>query len=235
MSSVNGSDTDALRARNRRRKNKRVRQTIIFGSLCGAMVVVLLFAYGIYNGTIAGPFDIAFTSDKEDARAPTPPPCPGPEDTPVPYSDVEINVYNTTDVSGLAASAADEFRDRGFEVLDVSNEEIAVNTTAELRFGPHAIAAAYTLEAQLDGALLRLDEDRMDTTVDVLLGANYDELRPSEMVDLVPDEPFSPLSNCVPITVPTEEPEDPADADDTEEPPLDDEDAPSNGEEGDEE
>src|SRR5690625_8010746 len=125
------------------------------------MVVVLLFAYGIYNGTIAGPFDIAFTSDKEDARAPTPPPCPGPEDTPVPYSDVEINVYNTTDVSGLAASAADEFRDRGFEVLDVSNEEIAVNTTAELRCGEHAIAAAYTREAQVGGARLPVDERRM--------------------------------------------------------------------------
>ena len=183
------------------------------------MALVVMFSLAIYNGTISGPFEIAFNSDKEEAHAPTPPPCPGPEDIPVPYSDIELHVYNTTDVSGLAASAADEFRERGFEVTEVSNEDATVTNTAELRFGPHAIAAAYTIEAQLDGAILTLDEERLDLIVDVLLGESYDSLRALELIDLVPDEPFEPLPDCVPVTVPTEEPEDPTD--ETEVPPED--------------
>ena len=213
MSSPNEPNSSAYRARSKRKQNRRVRQTVIFGSICGAMLLALLLSSSIYSGTIDGPFDIAFTSDKEDAQAPTPPPCPDPEDTPITYSDVELNIYNTTDVSGLAAAASDAFHERGFEVLEVSNEDIPIKSTAELRFGPHAIAAAYTVEAQLDGALLRLDENRTDTVVDVLLGESYDELRPTEVIELVPDEPLDPLPDCVPVTVPDEDPEDPADED----------------------
>lgn len=220
MSTTDESDYEAQRARARRRRNKRMRQTILFGSICGAMILALIFSFAIYNGSISGPFDFAFTSDKEGEEAPTPPPCPGPDDTPVPYSDVVINVFNTTDVSGLAGSAADAFVERGFELGEVSNEEASVHASAELRFGPQAIAEAYTLEAQLEGAVLRLDENRTDSVVDVLIGDAYDELQPVELVDLVPDEPFRPLSGCVPVTVP-EVSDDPGVTDDTEVPPQD--------------
>lgn len=214
------STTDAQRARTRRKRNKRVRQTILFGSICGAMALAMIFSFAIYKGVISGPFDREFTADKEGEEAPIPPPCPAQEDTPVPYSDVVVNVFNTTEVSGLAASASDEFIERGFEVGEVSNQEAPVHAPAELRFGPHAIAAAYTVEAQLDGAVLRLDEKRTDTVVDILIGDAYDELRPLELVDLVPDEPFRPLPGCVPVTVP-EISDDSEDSDDTEVPPQD--------------
>jgi len=220
VSNTDESDYEAQRARKRRRRNKHVRQTILFGSICGAMVLALIFSFAIYNGSIAGPFDFAFTSDKEGEEAPTPPPCPAPDDIPVPYSDIVINVFNTTDVSGLAGSAADAFVERGFELGEVSNEESSVHASAELRFGPHAIAQAYTLEAQLEGAVLRLDESREDTIVDVLIGDAYDELRPVELVDLVPDEPFRPLPGCVPVTVPDVS-DNSGSTDDTEVPPQD--------------
>lgn len=219
------STTDAQQARRRRRRNRRVRQTIVFGSLAGVLAVVLGFSYGIYSGTISGPFNIEFTSDDDGVAAPTPPPCPAEEDMPVPYSDVEMRVFNTTDVSGLAAAAGDAFVERGFDVSAVSNDDASIIAAAELRFGPHAIAQAYTIEAQLEGAQMRLDETRTDTVVDVLVGDAYDDLKPVELVDLVPDEPFPPLPDCVPVTIPDEVDSD-AELDDTEVPPQDDEEVP---------
>lgn len=228
MSSLNEENFDS--EREQRRRNKRLRQTILFSSLFSVLALAVVFSYNIYSGTISGPFDIDFTADDDGAAAPVPPPCPADDDMPVPYSDVEMRVFNTTDVSGLAAAAGDAFTERGFEVTEVSNEEATITATAELRFGPHAIAQAYTIEAQLEGAQMRLDETRTDTVVDVLLGDAYDDLKLVELVDLIPDEPFPPLPDCVPVTLPDDSGGDES-LDDTEVPPQD---APEDAEESDE-
>src|SRR5699024_9019811 len=154
--------------------------------------------------------------EDEDAKNPAgPPPRPGPDDTPVKYANVTIRVHNTPEVAGLASAAADDLTQRGSEVIDVTNEDPAVTDAAEIRFGPHAIAEADTLQAQIGGAVMRLDTEIADDGVDVLLGETYDSLRPTDGVDLAPDEPLTPLPDCVPVDVPDEEPDEPkADDDD---------------------
>lgn len=225
MTSPNPSEP-AVSKREQRHRNKRLRQSVIFGTIMGVMAMALLFSTAVYTGVIDGPFNIAFSED-EDAKNPAgPPPCPGPDDTPVKYGKVKIRVYNTTEVAGLASAAADDLTERGFEVIDVTNEDPAVTDAAEIRFGPHAIAEAYTVQAQIEGAVMRLDTEITDDGVDVLLGETYDSLRPTDGVDLTPDEPLTPLPDCVPVDVPDEEPD---------EPKADDDDDDSGDDEGDEE
>lgn len=184
--------------RQTRRRRRQVRQTIIFSTLIGALVLAGSAAGAVYLGAIESPFDVEFTRKEEPTAQPVVPPCPAPGAMPVTYSDINIRVLNSTSTPGLAAQASEDFKSRGFVVEEIGNASTPIIGTVELRFGPAAVNAAYTLAAQINGAALRIDE-RAENLVDVLLGTNYAGLIDPSDVLLDPDVPLTPRAGCEPV------------------------------------
>lgn len=91
--------------------------------------------------------------------------------------DIKLNVLNTTDRPGVATSLGTEFKSRKFQVLKQDNEQRKVTTSALLRYGPKAVAAAWVLRAYfLNDVQMEFDIKRTDDSVDVLIGSKYKQL-----------------------------------------------------------
>lgn len=98
--------------------------------------------------------------------------------------EIKINVYNATDRQGLAESIANEFENREFIVVNKKTIKQAndplkkrVDGVAELRYGPKAHGAAWVLQAYFLGeADLKIDLQRTDDVVDVVLGNKFRQL-----------------------------------------------------------
>ncbi|MEH1164547.1 LytR C-terminal domain-containing protein [Micromonospora sp. CPCC 205539] len=113
--------------------------------------------------------------------------------------DVKINVLNATDEAGRAATVADDFRNRKFQVIKVGNAK-AINDVAMLRYGPKGVGSAHLLSAYfLDQATLGYDEKRTDDTVDVVLGAAFQQLATTTEVNQSLGDlgaPEAPAGSC---------------------------------------
>jgi hypothetical protein len=119
----------------------------------------------------------ALTADGEEATvtaAPTCRPAAG-----VAPEDVQLNVYNATSRSGLAAATAGTLRERGFTILAVSNDPLAkqVPGTAEVRANPQVQAAADLVASQVPEAQF-VPDSRAEPTVDLVLGDAFEALGP---------------------------------------------------------
>ena len=116
--------------------------------------------------------------------------CPSPSPTPtvVPATAVKVNVYNATEKRGLASQVATQLRKRGFTVKRVDNDPLdrTVTGAAEVRSAALGAGAARTVTAQVApagqvGAALAVTavpDQRKDATVDLVIGAAWNGLRP---------------------------------------------------------
>ncbi|MBU5421048.1 LytR C-terminal domain-containing protein [Cellulomonas hominis] len=205
---------DAARAR--RRRHTRERQAVVFGVLLGGLGVAAFGAAAVYTGSWSPPFlNRPFSSPEPTGLAVADSPCPPEGATPVPYGEVSLTVYNSTNRVGLAGDTADALATRGFTVAGEANAKDggyqAYTGTALIQFGTSGVAAAYTVAAQFDSPQLVLD-DRQDATVDVVVGSTYNSLVAAADVVLVADQPFAVPEGCIaldqvtPITRPTPPP-----------------------------
>ncbi len=116
--------------------------------------------------------------DDESAAGSTGQPCaPGqPTAAPAP-AEVQVNVYNSTDRSGLASAVARLVRERGFVVVDVDNDpmERSITGTAEVRSRADDQAAAELVATLVPGAVYVPDE-RTEATIDLVLGDAFEAL-----------------------------------------------------------
>ncbi|WP_285725491.1 LytR C-terminal domain-containing protein [Psychromicrobium xiongbiense] len=145
-----------------RRRYRRV-HGIILGVLALLLVLALTGALLISQGVIKLP-----QSASASSSAPADPNCPT---TVLNYPEnitVSVNVYNASQVPGLAGTLANELRSRGFQVGTVGNKEIASTKTGVIVAGTGGLAAAFNLQRNLPGLEFRHD-DRADATVDVYL------------------------------------------------------------------
>ena len=87
---------------------------------------------------------------------------------------VTMNVYNSTDHTGLAASAASALQRQGFKIATIDNDPLgrSVLGVAEIRFGPSGVAGAHLAALRLPGARL-VPDSRMDASVDVVVGKAF--------------------------------------------------------------
>ncbi|MDR2722856.1 MAG: LytR C-terminal domain-containing protein [Cellulomonadaceae bacterium] len=188
---------DPIRLERRRREHER--QQVLFSILIVLLVVATIFAVAIYTGAIEAPFDRAFTASEEETVIP---PClPGIDGSddgppPLPYDQVNINIFNGSGHSGVAAANRSVLTQRGFTVGEIG-DFTAVIPFSELRFGANGIVAAYTLAAQFPEMRLRLDT-REDATVDLIVGERYTRPLDEEDVPLASNEPLHNLPNCQP-------------------------------------
>jgi len=92
--------------------------------------------------------------------------------------DVTLNVYNTTDHTGLAATVARAMEKQGFLVATIDNDPLGktIPSLGEIRHGPSGAASAVLAAAWLPGAAV-VKDDRMDASVDLVLGNKFRTLR----------------------------------------------------------
>lgn len=146
------------------------RQTITLLFVGGLLLVSFLFAAAYYGGWFDDPKPA--TSGR---------PCTPVTPSKVKPSQVKVNVYNASTRNGLARRVAGDMKDRGFVVGTIANDPLhrSVKTSAEVRYGTKGKAGAELVSSEVPGAKLVADK-RKDATVDLVLGATYAQLSPTD-------------------------------------------------------
>jgi hypothetical protein len=168
----------------------RVRSLVILGVLMLAAVIVVTWT---------------IVSDDQRGETAAGRQCgPGekPAATKVPNEkDVKLNVYNSTDRSGLAQETASKLKGVGFAVLSYKQDPTGsvIHNSAQIRFGRKAVGAAQLVRAYVPGSQLAYDPDREDATVDLVLGDKYSGIRgPTDVkqAEIELGEPSPPPGTC---------------------------------------
>lgn len=114
-----------------------------------------------------------FFADLSAEPEPQPEPTEAPAPETVAPSEVSVNVYNGSGVSGLAASTASELQAQGFTVTSTGNADSHEYTATEIRYAAGDQALANTLAATIPGATTAEAEEPTPGTVDLVLGSNF--------------------------------------------------------------
>ena len=159
--------------RTRRRRRHQITLVLVLLLLLGAGAV----AAGYYTGRLGTPSDGVTAAPKTScapareraARRPAP----------LAPSRVRVNVYNTTNINGLAARVAATLRQRSFAVAKVANDPRNTHPTgtAVVRYGTKGAAAARLVATHVPRATLQRD-GRRNATVDLVLGTGFRGLAP---------------------------------------------------------
>lgn len=169
----------------------RVRALVIFGVLVVVAVVVVTW-------TIA-------SDDQGNATKATGRQCekgePRAHLTIPTEQDIQLNVYNSTDRTNLAASTAQKLRGVKFHILKVARDPLSavIKGTAQIRYGYKEVGAAQLVAAYVPNAQLAFDPNRENTTVDLVLGQSYSDIRnPTDVKQALIDlgMPSPPPGTC---------------------------------------
>jgi uncharacterized membrane protein (DUF485 family) len=147
--------------RRRRRQRAAITLTLVGSLLLATFVYAAAFVQG-WVGTTA-------------SKAVVTAACHGATSaTPVTPREVTINVYNSTNRDGLAASVAKLLQRQGFKVATIGNDPLSVSIqgVAEIRSGQAGAAGASLVATRLPGAKV-VSDGRTDATVDVVLGYKF--------------------------------------------------------------
>jgi LytR cell envelope-related transcriptional attenuator len=150
------------------RRTRRRRALITLAVVAAMLFGSFWYAYSYYRTA-------------NEPKAASTPACTTTTDTKAPKpSAITVNVYNSTDRNGLAASTAAAVRKRGFTVSTVANDPLQkkIAGTAEVRHGKTSAAAAKTVAALVKGAKIVRDS-RTDASVDLVLGEKFVTLAPA--------------------------------------------------------
>lgn len=159
---------------------RKVRHGVVLVLLLGLLAAAVYVALGIARGDIT-------VGSAEPSPNPTPTStCPaGPFDYQDP-SAITVNVYNGTNIDGLAGTVAADLRERAFAVREIGNRDGApTGSSAIIVSGPGGQANAFTVQRTIPNSLYVADE-REDRTVDVVLGSSYAGIVPPEAIDITP-------------------------------------------------
>ena len=194
-------DADQLRATRRRRLQQR--QTLIFGGLITALVVIGLVGTAMWSNLVPAPFAREFSTaepTEEDVTVP----CVPAETAPAAFSEITANVYNGTNRRGLAASSAESLSRLGVVVNQQANwPQGAYSGVVRVVVGPLGVTPGYTVARLFPSAVVTLDSSRTDETVDVVLGATYESMLPAEdIAALDPGVALAAPEGCTPVDAP---------------------------------
>lgn len=158
-------------ASRRRRRRAGLILTVLFFVLLAGGLYALAYLNGWLPGTTEEPSTGPSNTPGDEQTTTAPPPALEP-------SEVTVNVYNTTDRSGLAGRTGEAVGALGFDVAEVGNEPNgdAAGGIGEIRFGPEGEDAARVVEEDLAPGAELVEIDRDDATVDLLLGPDFVEL-----------------------------------------------------------
>lgn len=115
--------------------------------------------------------------------SPTPTPCVTKEATVVTPANVSVNVFNGGFTAGLARLVGDHLTRTGFTVLRVANTDERVAETI-VRGNEENKAALEMLQSHFVNSVIQFD-DRIDGTVDVLVGTAWAGSDPNFLREVV--------------------------------------------------
>lgn len=196
---------DAEQRRQARRRRLQQRQTVIFGGLITALLLVGLVAIAMWSGVLPAPFSRDFSHPEPSAAVATVP-CVPDGATPVAFGEITANVFNGTDRSGLAGETAQQLVQLGVVVNQEANWPDTYEEAVEIRVGPLGVTAGYSLARLFPAASVALESTRTDEAVDVVLGTAYTAMiSPDEAAALDPAVPLVSAEGCTPVEVPAGE------------------------------
>ncbi|MGY1731054.1 LCP family protein [Geodermatophilus sp. SYSU D01045] len=108
-------------------------------------------------------------SAEPEAPAPEAPAPPATVDP----SEVSVEVYNGSGISGIAAEATADLEAAGFPVTSTGNADSSDHGTTTIRHAPGDEALAATLAVQVPGAVTEVTDDATSGTVQLILGSDF--------------------------------------------------------------
>jgi hypothetical protein len=182
-----------------RKRRLVARQIAVFGALAGMLAVAGVGSYRMFTGESEPIFSAPFTSPSPPDLDFGPVPCPAAGATYPSPSRVTINALNSTNFAGAAGSAGHSMESRGFQLGDVADTPMEFAGSILVRAGALGIDNAYAVLAHTpDNAILAFDP-REDDSVDVVVGLEYDGLRPAEEVAVASGQAILPPAGCVAV------------------------------------
>lgn len=172
-----------ISARREYRTRIQQRQTIIFGSIGGVMVLLLIVSMLIWSGIVPAPYDPEF-SGKANRGNELVTPCVPDDTQAVPLNTVAVNVYNSTSRNGLAGQVGQQLGSMGVAIQGTDNwSEQSIPESARVITGQLGIPAAYTIAQYISGAVVQYDPDVPDEVLKIVLGEDFTELKSAETVE----------------------------------------------------
>lgn len=115
-------------------------------------------------------------------------------------AEIKVDVYNGTEVQGLATTVATDLRNRKFSVDRVENAAEPHEELAIVRYGPKTVGAAHIINAYLmrEGTMV-FELGRDSDTVDLVVGKRFRQLAtPTEMRQAIAlmGRPTPPPGTC---------------------------------------
>jgi hypothetical protein len=182
-----------------KRRRLMLRQTLIFGALIGALVVVGVGAAAMFQGKIDPIFDAPFSSPEPPSFDFGPTPCPSAQDAKFPKAGaVKVNVLNGSDLSGAAASASRTLESRGFVLGTVADATIEFGGTVLIRTGAAGVDKAYMVAQYAPADAVIAFDLRDDDSVDLIVGSQYDGLRTLSEITVKAGTAITAVSGCQP-------------------------------------
>jgi len=180
------------------KRNLVIRQTLIYGLLVAALVVVGVASWGMFTGRIDSWWGGGFSAKPSPSVAAGPQPCPLEDTSTFPEpATVTVNVLNASDRSGVAKATADTLVELGFVASAANAKTGPYDGAIKVVAGPTGVDNAYAVLKVLPAkSVLELDT-REDATVDVILGAEADAIDPPDQIDYVAGDPIEPVKGCV--------------------------------------
>lgn len=180
------------------------RQTVIFGSVVAVLLGSALFAGAVWAEIIPPPFELELKSSEPTEPPVVTQPCPPEGATPVEFSEISVNVLNSTKTSGLGARTAEDIQAFGVNVETVDNATDLYLGSAKILVGPEYLDVGYTVADLIPDAQIVIDT-RTEPFVDIVLGSGFSEVRSEDDLLLAADEPIPAPEGCVPAESEAEE------------------------------
>jgi hypothetical protein len=201
------ASTTTLRTRREvLRRRRRERQILVFGVLICTLGALVFLSYNVYVGNTEGPFTRPFTTVAVDFQSDITLPCPPSGSEPLPASEVTVRVLNSTSRSRLASTTLNDLIGRGFLDGGSGNfKRFEFEGSARISFGRDGVQQGYTVALNFENPVLLLDS-RRGTSVDVILGDEFDKLVPLYDPQLAPGIPLTAAAQCQPADLIDPEP-----------------------------
>ncbi|MCI6574647.1 MAG: LytR C-terminal domain-containing protein [Arcanobacterium sp.] len=180
------------------------RQTVVFGSIGTAMLVLLILCTMFWLNIIPFPFNRDFA---RSPKATSYIPCLADGAAAVDRTTMSVRVYNAGEVEGLASKVGETLKKSSVPVSETTNwAGKAVDSSVVIFTSKEGVASAYTLRAFFPRSTVVYDSTLTGSQVDVVLGSKWDETADLITAPNAGDftKAMSSLSGCTPTAdIPT--------------------------------
>ncbi|MDR3201992.1 MAG: LytR C-terminal domain-containing protein [Bifidobacteriaceae bacterium] len=157
-------------------------------------------SYRMFTGAEEPFFTAPFTSPSPVVLDFGPTPCPASVDAKYPApKKVTVNTLNASALQGAAAAASQSLETRGFKTGEVKNAGIDFAGTILIRTGAKGVDRAYTLLAHAPADAVLAFDARDDDSVDLVVGEEYEGLRPVAEVAVESGAVIETPPQCTPV------------------------------------